>query len=95
MPPAGSLALQICWQVADVLAMAHALGIVHRDIKPDNLMLVADPIAPGGERVKVLDFGIAKLSGNDVIGGSKTATNTLMAFFYRICRRSSAQELAE
>ena len=71
-------ALQICWQVADVLAMAHALGIVHRDIKPDNLMLVADPIAPGGERVKVLDFGIAKLSGNDVIGGSKTATNTLM-----------------
>ncbi len=33
----------------------------HRDLKPDNLMLVADPIAPGGERVKILDFGIAKL----------------------------------
>ena len=55
-------ALHVCVQVADVLAMAHAQGIVHRDIKPDNLMLVGDPVAPGGERVKVLDFGIAKLT---------------------------------
>lgn len=71
-------ALQICWQVADVLAVAHSQGIIHRDIKPENLMLVADPIAPSGERVKVLDFGIAKLSGGNDLGGAKTATNTLM-----------------
>lgn len=70
--------LQIGWQVADALAIAHALGVVHRDIKPDNLMLVADPIAPGGERVKLLDFGIAKLSGASAVGGSRTATNALM-----------------
>ena len=53
-------ALQIAFQVADVLTIAHAQGIVHRDIKPDNLMLVSDAVAPGGERVKLLDFAIAK-----------------------------------
>ena len=69
-------ALHVCVQVADVLAMAHGQGIVHRDIKPENLMLVGDPVAPGGERVKVLDFGIAKLT--DDRGGVKTATNQVM-----------------
>ena len=69
-------ALQVCAQVADVLGTAHAQGIVHRDIKPDNLMLVADPVAPGGERVKVLDFGIAKLTDDN--GGMKTATNQMI-----------------
>lgn len=54
--------LQLAWQVADVLSIAHRQGIIHRDLKPDNLMLVADPASPGGERVKVLDFGIAKLT---------------------------------
>ena len=67
-------ALQLAWQVADVLAVAHAQGIVHRDLKPDNLMLVADPIAPGGERVKILDFGIAKLTKASDRGSVKTDT---------------------
>lgn len=71
-------ALQICFQVADVLSVAHSQGIVHRDIKPDNLMLVADPIAPGGERVKLLDFGIAKLTNEHDKGGVKTATQQVM-----------------
>lgn len=56
------VALQLAWQVAEVLAVAHAQGVIHRDLKPENLMLVPDPVAPGGERVKVLDFGIAKLT---------------------------------
>jgi serine/threonine-protein kinase len=46
-------------QLADVLQTAHDLGIVHRDLKPPNLM-VLDPDSPS-ERIKVMDFGIAKL----------------------------------
>jgi serine/threonine-protein kinase len=54
-------ALRLTRQIAAALAAAHAKGIVHRDLKPDNVMIVPDPEAPGGERAKVLDFGIAKV----------------------------------
>src|SRR6185437_12678678 len=55
-------------QLAGALAAAHASGIVHRDLKPQNVFLVPDPDAVGGVRVKILDFGIAKLS--DTLGSS-------------------------
>src|SRR5438552_14508849 len=51
----------IGWLAAGALNAAHERGIVHRDLKPDNLVLVADPELPSRERVKILDFGIAKL----------------------------------
>jgi serine/threonine-protein kinase len=54
-------AANIAWETASALGAAHAKGIVHRDLKPENLFLAVDPGAPEVERVKVLDFGIAKL----------------------------------
>ena len=52
--------IRISRQIASALAATHAIQIVHRDLKPDNVMLVPDSEMPGGERVKILDFGIAK-----------------------------------
>ena len=57
LPPAR--AVTIACQVLNALAEAHGLGLIHRDLKPDNIMLVRGPW--GEEQSKVLDFGIAKV----------------------------------
>ena len=52
-------AIRVATQVAQALGVAHKLGVVHRDIKPGNIILTTDE--QGVENAKVLDFGIAKL----------------------------------
>jgi len=54
-------AARLMRQVCGALLAAHEADIVHRDIKPQNLFIVRDPDVVGGERVKILDFGVAKL----------------------------------
>jgi len=68
-------------QVAGGLAAAHRTGIVHRDLKPDNIFLAPDPDVAGGERAKILDFGIAKLTA-DAQNLSTTRTGTLLGTPY-------------
>jgi len=60
-------AARLVVEVCDALMVAHELGIVHRDLKPENIMVIEDPAHPCGERVKVLDFGIAKLLAPDML----------------------------
>ncbi|HUS33634.1 MAG TPA: serine/threonine-protein kinase [Kofleriaceae bacterium] len=71
-------AVRITRQIAGSLAAAHAMGIVHRDLKPENLFMVRDKEALGGERPKILDFGIAKLGDEELTQRFQTRTGAVM-----------------
>ena len=77
---AGRLPLgQICEvgrQIASILEATHAEGVTHRDLKPDNVFLIRDSELASRERVKILDFGIAKLTGT-LAGGSPKTMGTM------------------
>jgi serine/threonine protein kinase len=79
--------LGIARQMVSALAAAHKAGIVHRDLKPDNVFLVPDDDSPIGERVKLLDFGIAKLAADSGIAPgigemARTSTGAIMGTPY-------------
>jgi eukaryotic-like serine/threonine-protein kinase len=62
--------LKFSMQIADALAKAHSAGIVHRDLKPANIMIADDG------RVKILDFGLAKLTEPEARPSQSQATVT-------------------
>jgi serine/threonine protein kinase len=67
----------IARQIGSVLAATHDAGVTHRDLKPDNIFLVADAELGMRERVKILDFGIAKLSGGTMAAGAARTVGTM------------------
>ncbi|HEY6175279.1 MAG TPA: serine/threonine-protein kinase, partial [Kofleriaceae bacterium] len=56
-------AIAVLVQICDGLGAAHQVGVIHRDLKPDNVVVVPTP--DGAELVKLLDFGVAKLLNRD------------------------------
>jgi len=73
--PQGRL-LAILAQIADSLGATHEEGIVHRDMKPDNIFIV-DP-GDGSDLVKLLDFGVAKLIAQDEDAGWETKAGSVI-----------------
>ena len=67
-------AVRLASQIADALHAAHERGVLHRDLKPDNVMVVRQG---GSPHAKLLDFGIAQLTSPDP-GATRTVTGDVM-----------------
>ncbi|MGE3670704.1 MAG: serine/threonine-protein kinase [Polyangiaceae bacterium] len=72
-PMAPRRAVQICSQLLEALDAVHRVGVIHRDVKPDNVFVLN---SPDGEHVKLLDLGLARVM--DAAGGMSRKTKTGM-----------------
>jgi tRNA A-37 threonylcarbamoyl transferase component Bud32 len=79
-PLEAARALAIAAQVADALGASHEHGIIHRDLKPENIFLITK--SHTSDFVKVLDFGLAKLTQGDEKVSHKTRTGSVMGTPY-------------
>ena len=68
--------LHISMQIVDALQAAHARGVIHRDLKPDNIYLIRR--AGTGDYVKILDFGLAKLLSGTEGQNHKTSSGSVL-----------------
>jgi eukaryotic-like serine/threonine-protein kinase len=73
--PPFELALDLVRQAAQGLCAAHRAGIVHRDVKPDNFVLLGPIDDPYG--LKLIDFGMAKVDGSGGASGTHTILGTI------------------
>jgi len=71
---APSRVIHIACQVLEALGAAHRLGLIHRDIKPDNILLMR--VGDDGDFAKVLDFGVAKLMQGSAIAPASALSLT-------------------
>lgn len=72
--------LEICIQIARGMAYAHAQGVLHRDLKPGNIMLISQ--SNGGKLVKIIDFGIAKVVEENAPSNNLTQTGDVFGSPY-------------
>jgi eukaryotic-like serine/threonine-protein kinase len=66
---------EIAADLSDALAHAHARGVVHRDVKPENVIVRDDEA--GGQRAKLMDFGIARIAGAPTLTATGEVVGTL------------------
>jgi serine/threonine-protein kinase len=69
-------ALRLADELLDALSAAHKAGVVHRDLKPNNIFLVRQP--GGGSYVKVLDFGLAKQMAGEQVASQQTLNGLII-----------------